>query len=173
MAIPDLTWSCCKNGLNAQWYLFSFFIWLFFSLFSQHNTAKLFKIKPLTYFVFCLFLCFLFHIMAPLKNHKALGTLRWILPVTCGPSLSLEVLCASRSEQKELGPRSLPWGFICQVVRSDSKEQGCLMNPRSRKICQNTQNIHCRDHGNIAYLFGARLIIFKHMQSVVQWTCQG
>lgn len=54
-----------------------------------------------------------------------------------------------------------------QVVGSDSKEPACLMNPTNRKICQNTQNAHCRDRGNIAYLFGAGLIIFKHMQSVV------
>lgn len=63
---------------------------------------------------------------------------------------------------------SLPWGVYLPVVRSDSKEPGCLMNPTSRKICQNMQNVHCRDRGNIAYLFGAPLIIFKHMQSVVQ-----
>jgi hypothetical protein len=73
-----------------------------------------------------------------------------------------------RSEQeKVLGqgacPRSLSVGSP-----SDSKEPGCLMNPTNRKICQNMQNAHCRDRGNIAYLFGARLIIFKHMQPVVQ-----
>ena len=143
---------------------FSFLsLWLFLSLSSQYNTVEPFKIKPHIYFAL-LFLS---------SNGSTYEPQCPGNPDVDAPSglwtLSLKVLCASKSEQgKELGPGSLPWRFICQVVRSDSKEPGCLMNPTSRKICQNTQNVHCRNHGNIAYLFGARLIIFKHMQSVVQ-----
>lgn len=77
-------------------------------------------------------------------------------------------LCLKVRAGEGTGASEPAQGVICQVVRSDSKEPGCLMNPTSRKICQNTQNVHCRGHGNIAYLFGVRLIIFKHMQSVVQ-----
>lgn len=115
-----------------------------------------------------LFCCsFVFSLMAPFANHAALGGSPDLDSPNISRTLRLEAP-VSKVRHGRCWAREPALGVYLLVVRNDSKEPGCLMNPTNRKICQNTQNAHCRDRGNIAYLFGARLIIFKHMQPVVQ-----